>query len=414
MIALRLRRVLMFEIAALTAQALAVAGDAAPPPVVPAPPHQIVTMRRTALDDAAHKLGQATCQWLEPCDAPQKRLRQEPKYRSNRPIYYAARFGDAQDSLYALVLDEGRGPGKGYDTLYIDADHDGRIDAQKERFPLGVGDSPQGNPIHVRLQVTSGGVTAPYDVSLTAFRYCDAKFPVPGIHVTLRGSSCYLGEAVLGGRRRKIAVADLNSNGLFNDVEQDPFQGDRFYVAPDEAGQFYQSFPGGKFTQIMGQWYSIVVSPDGGRVEITAAQPPLGRIEAPEQIVGARLNSPAQPLDLDFQDGSDRAVAGTYRVHSVQLLADSGWALGGTFPDGEPELTVRQGQTVRLAAGLPLKVQPEVVSDEDRTLRISLRITGAGGETYRWTKRRGSSSQAGFEIFDASGQRIASGGFEYG
>jgi hypothetical protein len=48
MIALRLRRVLMFEIAALTAQALAVAGDAAPPRVGPAPPHQIVTMRRTA------------------------------------------------------------------------------------------------------------------------------------------------------------------------------------------------------------------------------------------------------------------------------------------------------------------------------------------------------------------------------
>jgi hypothetical protein len=62
-----------------------------------------------------------------------------------------------------------------------------------------------------------------------------------------------------------------------------------------------------------------------------------------------------------------------------------------------------------------LKVEPQVVADEDRTLRISLRITGAGGETYRWSQRRGATTQPGFTILDSSGQRtLASGGFEYG
>jgi hypothetical protein len=413
MIAIRPRGGLL-QIAALTFLALAVAGNAAPPSGVP-PPGQSVAMRLAGQEGAVRKLGHGNCQWLEPCDGPQERMLEEPKYKSNKPVYYAARYGDAKDSLYSVVLDESNGPGKGYDTLYIDANNDNRIDAAKERFPVRVGDLSQTGPIRIRLQVRAGGVTAPYDVSLSAFEYCDAKFPIPGIHITLRDSSYYVSEAVFGGKTRKIAVADLNANGLFNDVEHEPFQGDRFYVASDEGGQFYQSFPYGGFTQIAGQWYSICGTPDGGRVEIISAQPPLGKIVAPEGIVGARLNAPNQPLDLDFQDGSDQAVAGTYRVHTVQLLADNGWALSGSFPDGEPELTVREGQTVRLAAGLPLKVEPQVVADEDRTLRISLRITGAGGETYRWSQRRGATTQPGFTIVDLSGQRtLASGGFEYG
>jgi hypothetical protein len=102
----------------------------------------------------------------------------------------------------------------------------------------------------------------------------------------------------------------------------------------------------------------------------------------------------------------------------VRLLAagerPDGWTLQGSFGGREPELTVLEGQTTRLEAGLPLKVEPEVVVDEERTLRISLRISGAAGETYRWSPRRGSSSRARFEILDPSGESVAAGQFEYG
>jgi hypothetical protein len=407
-------RIGLFWITALIFQDAVVAGDPAPARIAQSPLRQVVKMRLAGQDGAASKLGCANSQWLEPRDVPQEKLLQEPKYKSNKPIYYTARYGDGKDSVYSFVLDESNGPGKGYDTIYVDANNDNRIDAEKERFQVRVGDLSQAGPIRIRIQVASGGVTAPYCVSLSAFDYCDVKFPIPGIHITLRDSSYYLGQAVFGAETRKIAIADLNGNGLFNDVEPEPFQGDRVFVALDQDGQFFQSYPYGRFTRIAGQWYSIAASPDGSRVEITAAKPPLGKIEPPAQIVGARLNSPTQPLDLDFQDGAEQAVAGTYRLHSVQLLAESGWAMPGSFPEGEPELTVREGQTVRLVAGLPLKVEPQVVSDEDRTLRISLRIVGAAGETYRWSPRRGSPTKAGFEIFDSSGKRIASGGFEYG
>jgi hypothetical protein len=153
-------------------------------------------------------------------------------------------------------------------------------------------------------------------------------------------------------------------------------------------------------------------------VEITRAHPALGTIETQSRISAARLSSPTQPLDLKFMAGSDSAVAGAYRVQSVQLLAEGegpdGWGLSGSFGGREPELTIREGRTTRLEAGLPLKVEPQVTVDEDRTLSIRLRISGVAGETYRWSPRDRSLSKAGFEIVDPSGKVVESGQFEYG
>ena len=71
---------------------------------------------------------------------------------------------------------------------------------------------------------------------------------------------------------------------------------------------------------------------------------------------------------------------------------------------------------MQLKAGLPLKVEPQVAGDEERSLRIGLRITGAGGEIYHWSPkdRSSSGSKAGFEILDSTGKQIAAGDFEFG
>ena len=102
------------------------------------------------------------------------------------------------------------------------------------------------------------------------------------------------------------------------------------------------------------------------------------------------ISSSTQPLDLKFTGGSDSAVAGEYRVRSVELLAEGegpgGRRLSGSFAGREmiAKVTVREGQTTRLEAGLPLRVEPQVAVDEDRTLRISLRITGAPQSHITW------------------------------
>jgi hypothetical protein len=395
----------------LAAWSVAAAGEPAPT----VPPKQIVALQVAGEDERAMRPASSSIgQTLEPRDTPAEELLEAPKYRSQRPLFYAARFGDGKDCVYCVVLDESKGTGRGYDTLYLDADHDRRIDPARERFAIRVGDAVRADSIRVRLAVSAGGVTAPYFVNLAAVQTTDDAFPIPTIRIHLRDGSFYRGQAAFGRKTCGIAVLDLNGNGLYNDVERGTTQGDGLFVDLDGDGRFSLSFPYGGFTQIAGQWYSIVVSPDGGRLEVAAAQPALGKVEAPPHVIGARLVSPGQTLTLDFQDGADRAVAGVYRVQGVQLLAESGWALAGTFPDGSRELTVREGQTARLKAGLPLRVEPQVVADEDRTLRVHLRITGTGGEVYTWSTRNGPSSKAGFEIYCPSGICVASESFEYG
>jgi hypothetical protein len=399
--------------------------EASPRPLESEPQRQVIQMELTGRDDTEPKLGYGTCQWLNPLEAaPEKKL-QEPEYQSDNPIYYAATFGDAEDNVFAFAIDESGGTGKGYDLVYVDGNNDNRLDAEKERFEFTLSTRGNSVPLRIRLQVTAGGVTAPYYLNFAAFPYSDDKYLLEKIHANLRNGSYYQGEAVLLGRRRKIAIADLDSSGLFNDVEQGLFKGDRFFVdlkgndASERRSERMDSFPYGRYTRIEGVWYSIVASPDGSRVEISRAQPALGKIEVPSRITDLTLSSPTQPLHLKFVDGSDDAVVGTYRVHWVRLLAEgehfTGRALQGSFLGRGTELTVVEGQSTRLEAGLPLKVEPQILVDEERTLGIRLQITGAGGESYRWSPRRGdSSSRAGFEILDSSGEQIASGKFEYG
>jgi hypothetical protein len=388
------------------------------------PQRQVVKMELTGQKEAGAKLGYGNCQWLGPLDAPPKKLLQEPKYRSKHPVYYAARYGDAKENVFTLAIDESAGPGKGYDVVYVDSNNDGRIDPEKERFKFDMSTTSHDVPLRIHFMVTAGGVTAPYYVSFTAFPYSDSRNLVEKIHANLRNSSYYQGEAILLGKRRRIAIADLNSNGLFNDVEKGLFQGERFFVDLDGEGESRNrheqmaSFPYGGLTRIGRTWYSIVASPDGSQITITRPTPALGKVEASPGICAAGLLSPTQSLDLKFTNGPDSAVAGAYRVQSVQLLAKDegpdGRTLQGSFGGWQPELTIREGETARITAGLPLKVEPQVVVDEGRTLRIGLLITGSAGETYRWSPRSGSSSKAGFKIVDRSGKQIASGEFDYG
>jgi hypothetical protein len=95
-----------------------------------------------------------------------------------------------------------------------------------------------------------------------------------------------VGEAVFGGKRCKVALADLNSNGLFNDCEQDLFRGDRFFVDLNGNGKFEfggesdstESFSYAQYSKISGKWYTVEASPDGGTVRIQPAHPEFGVI----------------------------------------------------------------------------------------------------------------------------------------
>jgi len=63
-------------------------------------------------------------------------------------------------------------------------------------------------------------------------------------------------------------LADLDSNGIFNDPEQSLFHGDRFFVdssgaAGSDQDSQLSSFAFGEFIRIASSWYALSATPDG-------------------------------------------------------------------------------------------------------------------------------------------------------
>ena len=147
---------------------------------------------------------------------PTEKLSAEPIYFSRVPQYADVRLGQGDDRIFTAVLDESRGTGSGYDTLYIDGNNnedmtdDGGVSSIPGRQPKGVE-----FPV-VELAVSYGVITHPYHVNphlsdrlcLTAVGYCKGKLR--------RGDNVV-----------EVAVFDNTANGLFNDRYEIPGECDR-------------------------------------------------------------------------------------------------------------------------------------------------------------------------------------------
>jgi hypothetical protein len=382
-----------------------------------------MTLEKRPLD-GKDRLGYGTCQWLFPTNSPREKLQALPQFKSSRPRWYAVQFGDAKDKVFAVALDESGGTGAGYDTVYVDSNNDNRIDAEKERHRFPLGTTSKADPVYLEFQIVTAGKTNAHFFHFTAFPYSDERHP-QDIHANLRNGSYWVGRAVLNGVERQVVLADLDSNGLFNDPEQSLFDGDRFFVdfsgkTPSEQETQLSSFPYGEFTRIAGSWYSISAAPDGGQVTLAPASPHLGSVRAPPGISRATLRSPRQTLYLSFSNGVDQAIVGTYKLQSLSLreqkAGDKPLELSASYAERPPEVRIRDGKTFALKAGPPLRVevQPRRMASAG-TVGLSLVLVGSGGETYRWTRYANrSAAKPAFEVHDATGRVADTGTFEYG
>lgn len=393
------------------------------------PAKQVVEMKIAgASGDGRETLGFPSFQWLLPSDRPPENLRAEPRYESARPIYFAARYGDGKDNVHTLVIDESRGTGAGYDCLYVDADNDNRIDAQKERLPFQLAPSERSNEsVAVTIHASAGGKTAPYHFRFSAFPSSDGERGEQTIHACARDGSYYAGEAIIGGRLRRIAVADLNGNGLYGDHEEYLFCGDRFFVDLNGDGRFRrspageESYPCADYTWIAGEWYQIRPSPDGGRIEITRAEPAMATLRVPKHASGIHLKreSPKTELVLSVTRGGGRGSAGTYKLEGLTLQArdDEGrmWAVQGGPGDASPEIKIARREEARIAGGMPFRVEiAPSRSKKAGSIDLALKITGAAGGDYRLTTVKSAQPAGGFEIQNERGKTILAADFAPG
>jgi hypothetical protein len=379
--------------------------------------------------DIGRLIGYGNCQWLYPLDEPNEVLLSEPAYGSDNRVYYAARYGDGEDNIYTFVIDESAGTGTGFDTLYADLNNDNRLDPNTEKFPLALSGltTEREKPVRITLSVSAGGKTIPYAFDFTAFRYKDRNHPVEKIHANCRNSTVMIGEAVFDGKRYKVALADLDSNGLFNDYEQDVFQGDRFFVDLDGNGSFSggsrseENFPYAQYTQIAGKWYTVEASPDGGTVRIQPSQPTFGTIKAAAHTRQVGLSSPRQFQSIDFTDGRAEALSGVFQVRGIWLEIVDGhyqrWSTFGRYRQSGPTITIEPDQETTFADVLPLMIQVAVLpTSEPNIVELELRIVDRHGGSFGTLRRNSSRHQppARLVIKDADGRQVVEAALEYG
>ena len=310
--------------------------------------------------------------------------------------------------------------------LFAETDSARQTIAMKKLCSFELGSTRKAAPMRIKATVSAGGKKISYNFSFAAFPYNDERYPDSKVHANARSFSIFMGEANFGGKQCKIAIAGLNSNSLFNDVEKGIFTAGRFFVDLNGDGKFKHSspnsraeegFPYGKYLQIDGKWYCIEATPNGTTVHITPAQPQLATVSAQKSIESVALYSDEQSQTLRFSEGSAKAIVGTYDLAAVVLRADgdSGrpWSCTGTFRSDRPQVTIAPGSEIRIGNVFPLRASIEPVGETPaEVVTLKATVAGANGGSYdfpRMTRPEGS-----FEIQDRQGKIIDSGKFKYG
>lgn len=380
---------------------------------------QIVHMELYEGPDITKLTGYGNCQWLYPLDSPKEPLVAEPICSSHKVVYYAAVYGDADDNIYTIIIDESKGTGTGYDIAYVDSNNDNRIDTLTEKHSLEMSTIRQALPIRIKINVSAGEGIIPYYFSFKAFPYSDENNPVEKIHANCRNTSIFVGNAQFDGKMYKVALADLDTNGLFNDPEQGTFNGDRFFVDFNEDGSFSsEGYPCGKYTNINGKWHSIVPRPDGTQITICPAQPEFTTFLANAVVKSIDLHSPQQSQKLNFDKGSATAITGRYNLALVELSATtdgSPWRCRQFFRTQQPKITITTDKHTKLPAFLPLSAAIEPKDDpETKSIGLNVKITTPCAATSGCPAPVNERPKGAFEIQDRKGNVIIADNFEYG
>ena len=281
--------------------------------------------------------------------------------------------------------------------------------------------------VRITLSVSASGKTIPYSFDFLAFRYEDRNESVEKIHAHCRGSSIMVGEAEFEGKRCKVALADLDSNGLFNNYEQGLFRGDRFFVDLDGNGTFrtgaggFESFPYAQYAKIGSRWYTVEASPDGGTVRIQPAEPTFGTVKAAAGVRSVGLSAPKQFQQINFKDGRAQALTGVYRATEILVeVSDKDgqrWSTFGRYGSAGPRIAVEPNQETVIDDVQPLTIQVAVLpTSEPNTIELEPRIVDRHGGTFSTLRRDNTADRppAYLAIKDADGKRVADANLEYG
>jgi hypothetical protein len=388
---------------------------------------------------------------------PPSYLKGRPKLVSSKPLRFEVRLGPEQ-SPFALVLDESKGTGKGYDLLYVDAN--------------GTGDLSDDAPVKATVGEAWNGTRAPFTGLRALVRYGEqtlpwhfsAAFSVQQVQwfssfaswqTTVRSPAAtsvgYCEGAVeVDGKRLRVAVVDGDSNGCFDDYIRFPKGAravggrlsssgtDWVLIDANGDGQYanhlaaMEALSYGRYVLLGGRCYELQVASSGRSLTLSPTSARLGSLSwAGGGAFVASLLTPSDGMLYVRSGGGPVTVpAGTYRLCGCSFEATDRtgavWTAEGRGTWAATPIHVAAGRTAAVKFGPPLKVAVTATTlgghpldslEPGAWLWLGLSITGQRGETYGVGDIRRDGERLkppAFKVVSATGATVASGNFRYG
>jgi hypothetical protein len=319
----------------------------------------------------------------------------EPDFASSKPVYFSLALGNGKDRLIAAVLDESKGSGTGYDTLYLDTNNSRDLTAAE---PLKAKVSAEGQqqttfefePVPVKVKYHDGVERIlKVKISIQRYAYGNDEEQVSW-NFNYSVEQHLEGKVSFGGKKVLLGIYDANReghegeeiNGCFDDYGVDHLRLDL-----DGAGSLDAAKPDLPLSKVIaygGKLWDLETDSGGYKVKVRPSKLATGRLNlradfgpAAKITAGTALLLSGQGYAFACNLASPAALvlpAAKYLVEdgSVILSGEKGdkWRAAFSFPKA---LRVNADQAASLALGRPFTVLP-VVNDilyAGRPVRIS-------------------------------------------
>jgi hypothetical protein len=351
------------------------------------------------------------------------RLKSEPRYASPRPLYSVLSLGAGPEEFH-LVLDSSERRDRGYDTLYVDADRDGRITVDEKVVGQPTDTGFIFGP--VRLLVWDGARRTP---QWFQFRFSDYEVEEGRTVRNFQAFNAgyYTGTVQFGDQKRRIALVDSNGNGVYNDYPKPGGPaGDRLLIDLNGDGQFdigplsEEAQPLGRYVLAGDRYWRLDVAPDGSAVTVAPLDLPLGTLRSEVSEFALLLRGREGDLRVRGTGGVARVPAGRYHLVRCQFVLDDKagrrWSFTGGGGENDVPVDVPADSTTPLALGPPLTPKVTLTRIDAERVALNLAMKGAGGETYNeiYYADQIKPPVPKVRLFDLGGRELTQLDFHYG
>jgi hypothetical protein len=363
--------------------------------------------------------------------APAERLIRQPVYVDATPRFaHYLLPGLGEDRILTMVFDRSRTDAPLYDVVYMDRDNDNDL-AEEAPVRIASQKSFEAHFEPVLLTFSAGNEVRRTMVRLRTLNLGRGGAPSA---VFLCPAGCLEGTAELDGRECRVALVDVNVNGLFDDVWSRGAGGDRLLLDVNGDGQYDltgsfpqtssdEARPFSRLWQVASRWWEATVAQDGSSLALAPPRVEMGDLRYHGPEVRMLLSSKHSGwLAVTLTEGTSAFPADEYSLYECRLEAKD--AQGNTWKaqamTGEPyaRFEVKPGEDNRFQFGPPfsasLKASPEGPYRAGQTINFQATFVGAEGKTYLLTRNGQQTPAPKMVIKDESGNELGTYQFQYG